>query len=61
MDVDNVDFMSPSAFCQLALKENLGGYGKNVFEEFTAEELQNKQIKKSTKKAGGRERMNTVK
>ena len=32
-DEENMDFMSPQSFCELAIKENLGGYGKNKFEE----------------------------
>ena len=38
MDPDNLDFMSPSSFVQMALKENLGGYGKIKFEEINITE-----------------------
>ena len=42
--------MSPESFCTLALQENLGGYGKNKFEEIEmAEELMDIALKKAGK------------
>ena len=55
MDLENLDFMSPSSFCELALKENLGGYGKNQFEEIViADELMEIAMKKVGKKGGAK-------
>ena len=55
MDVENLDKLSPASFVELALRENLGGYGKNAFEEITiAEEL----LEISMKKLGKNDKAN---
>jgi hypothetical protein len=36
VDEENLDAMEPSAFCAMAMERNLGGYGKNIFEEVIA-------------------------
>jgi hypothetical protein len=38
VDEENLDAMEPSSFCAIALESNLGGFGKNIFEEVIASE-----------------------
>lgn len=51
---DNLDEMSPDAFCEMMIEQNIGGYGKQFFQEYIENFLvQKTAVVKNTKKGGG--------
>lgn len=63
---ENLDVMSPSAFCEMALEVNLGGYGITNFEEIVlieeliAQDQENMQEGSKTMSPGRRRRIDRM-